>query len=108
MDNPILIPVDVPEQKIEYVKNIKTATHDTGRLMLFAGDQKVEHMNHDFYGEGIAPDDANPEHMFQIASKAKIGVFATQLGLVARYGDEYPDVPYLIKLNSKTDLVKKM
>ena len=48
-------------------------------LCFFAGDQKVEHMNDDFYGDGIAPDDANPEHMFEIASRASIGVFATQL-----------------------------
>lgn len=64
-------------------------------------------MNDDFYGEGIAPDDANPEHMFEIASRAKIGVFATQLGLVACYGADYKTIPYLVKLNSKTDLVKK-
>lgn len=108
MNSPLFVPADVPEAKrSEYEKNIQLATHDTGRLMLFAGDQKVEHMNNDFYGEGIAPDDANPEHMFEIASRARIGVFATQLGLVARYGNDYNTVPYLVKLNSKTDLVKK-
>lgn len=101
-------PLDVPQSKrVEFEKNIDTATHGTGRLMLFAGDQKVEHMNNDFYGEGIAPDDANPEHMFKIASRAKIGVFASQLGLIARYGMDYKNVPYLVKLNSKTNLVKK-
>ncbi len=74
--------------------------------MLFAGDQKVEHLNDDFYGKGIHPDDNEPEHMFRIASKAKIGVFATQLGLISRYGMDYPKVPYLVKLNSKTHLIK--
>ena len=74
--------------------------------MLFAGDQKVEHLNSDFYGEGIHPDDGDPEHLFRIASQSKIGVFATQLGLIARYGINYPDVSYLVKLNSKTNLVK--
>jgi len=44
--------------------------------------------------------------MFQIASQAHIGVFASQPGLIARYGADYPDVPYLIKLNSKTGLIK--
>ncbi|MFY1645387.1 aldolase, partial [Methanoculleus bourgensis] len=77
----------------------------TGRLMLFAGDQKIEHLNDDFAGEGIHPDDADPEHLFRIASRGRIGVFATQLGLIARYGRDYPDVPYLVKLNSKTNLV---
>lgn len=102
------VPSDVPESQIEeYKKNISIATHDTGRLMLFAGDQKVEHMNDDFYGEGIAFDDNDPEHMFKIASQAKIGVFAAQLGLIARFGSDYKDVPYLVKLNSKTNLVKE-
>ncbi len=38
--------------------------------------------------------------------KARVGVFATQLGLIARYGMDYPDVPYLVKLNSKSNLIK--
>jgi fructose-bisphosphate aldolase / 6-deoxy-5-ketofructose 1-phosphate synthase len=63
-------------------------------------------MNDDFYGPGISPDDVEPEHLFRIASKARIGVFATQLGLIARYAPNYPHVPYLVKLNSKTNLVK--
>jgi class I fructose-bisphosphate aldolase/fructose-bisphosphate aldolase/6-deoxy-5-ketofructose 1-phosphate synthase len=73
--------------------------------MLFAGDQKVEHLNDDFYGEGIPLDDAHPEHLFRIASLAKIGVFATQMGLISRYGRKYNNIPYLVKINSKTNLV---
>ncbi len=100
------IPADVPEDKIdEYIKNMNEITGGSGRLMLFAGDQKVEHLNEDFYGEGIPLDDAHPEHLFRIASLAKIGVFATQMGLIARYGRKYPTVPYLVKINSKTNLV---
>jgi len=103
----ILIPADVPqEMHATYEKNYRTLTHDTGRLMLFAGDQKVEHLNNDFYGEGISPEDNDPEHMFRIASSAKIGVYATQLGMIARYGQSYTEVPYLVKLNSKSNLVK--
>jgi len=100
------IPADVP-QKMEarYKKNFKAATNGTGRLMLFAGDQKVEHLNNDFFGKGIPLEDNDPEHMFKIAAKAKIGVFATQFGLISRYGRDYSDVPYLVKLNSKTNLV---
>ena len=73
--------------------------------MLFAGDQKIEHLNDDFAGEGIHPEDADPEHLFRIANRGRIGVFATQLGMIARYGGDYRDVPYLVKLNSKTNLV---
>ncbi|HQC34809.1 MAG TPA: aldolase, partial [Methanoculleus sp.] len=102
----IKVPLDVPAGEEErYRENYRTITHGTGRLMLFAGDQKIEHLNDDFYGEGIHPEDADPEHLFRIASRARIGVFATQLSMIARYGGDYRDVPYLVKLNSKTNLV---
>ena len=108
--NDIIVPVDVPaKSKDEYVNNYLAMTHNTGRLMLFAGDQKIEHLNDDFYGTtklGTIPSDCNdPEHLFKIASKAKIGVLATQLGLIARYGMIYQKIPYLAKLNSKSHLV---
>jgi DhnA family fructose-bisphosphate aldolase class Ia len=103
----IMVPLDVPEDAAQrYIDNYLLITKGSGRLMLFAGDQKVEHLNHDFYGEGIHPDDADPEHLFRIAGQAKVGVFATQLGLISRYGMDYRHVPYLVKLNSKTHLVK--
>ncbi len=103
----VIVPLDVPKTMQEmYVNNYMEMTRGTGRLMLFAGDQKVEHLNDDFYGEGVPEDDADPEHLFRIAAQAKIGVFATQLGLIARYGMDYRDVPYLVKLNSKTNLVE--
>jgi DhnA family fructose-bisphosphate aldolase class Ia len=105
--NDVKIPLDVPKgARQTYTENYLGMTKGSGRLMLFAGDQKVEHLNNDFYGEGIHADDADPEHLFKIASKAEIGVFATQLGLIAKYGMDYSDVPYLVKLNSKTNLVK--
>jgi fructose-bisphosphate aldolase/6-deoxy-5-ketofructose 1-phosphate synthase len=107
MSADIIVPLDVPgDSRHRYVENYLKATRDSGRLMLFAGDQKVEHLNDDFFGPGIDPQDGSPEHMFRIASQAKIGAFATQLGLIARYGMDYPEVPYLVKLNSKSNLVK--
>jgi fructose-bisphosphate aldolase / 6-deoxy-5-ketofructose 1-phosphate synthase len=103
----IKIPLDVPQdKKIIYKNNLALATQNTGRLMLFAGDQKTEHLNDDFYGEGIAKEDNNPEHMFKIASQGRIGVFAAQFGLVSRYGMDYKNIPYLVKINSKSHLVK--
>ncbi|MBP7967379.1 aldolase [Candidatus Woesebacteria bacterium] len=102
----IHIPADIPKDAHAlYEENYRKITNDSGRLMLFAGDQKIEHLNEDFYGDGISPEDNDPEHMFRIASKANIGVFASQLGLVARYGMDYKDVPYLVKVNSKTNIV---
>jgi fructose-bisphosphate aldolase/6-deoxy-5-ketofructose 1-phosphate synthase len=103
----VKIPLDVPlSARATYLKNYMEITRGSGRLMLFAGDQKVEHLNDDFFGEGIPEDDNDPEHLFRIASRSKIGVFATQLGLIARYGMDYPDVPYLVKVNSKSNLVE--
>lgn len=105
--NDIKVPLDVPQDKRDtYIQNYLAMTKESGRLMLFAGDQKVEHLNKDFYGEGVSTDDNDPEHLFRIASKAKIGIFATQLGLLARYGMDYRDVDYMIKLNSKSPLVE--
>ncbi|MEJ2654326.1 MAG: hypothetical protein P8Z69_03245 [Acidihalobacter sp.] len=106
MNNHSPIPFDVPAACHQiYLDNLQRATQGSGRLMLMAGDQKVEHLNDDFVGSGIAEDDGDPEHLFRIAAQARIGVFATQLGLIARYGPDYPDIPYLIKLNAKTHLI---
>jgi fructose-bisphosphate aldolase/6-deoxy-5-ketofructose 1-phosphate synthase len=107
MEEKTYIPADVPNGVLnEYLNNYDEITLGSGRLMLFAGDQKIEHLNDDFFGEGIAPDDGDPEHLFKIASQAEIGVFAAQLGLISLYGNDYPEIPYLVKLNSKTNLVK--
>lgn len=103
----IHVPLTVPKnKKKEYIKNYKLATRNTGKMMMFAGDQKVEHLNDDFIGKGMPKEVADPEHYFRIANKAHIGVFATQLGLIAKYGRDYPNIPYLIKVNSKTNLLK--
>jgi len=103
----IKIPLDIPKKmQNTYIENYLCITKESGRLMLFAGDQKVEHLNEDFYGNGIHPHDNDPEHLFRIASQGKIGVFAAQLGLIALYGMDYPQIPYLVKMNSKTNLVK--
>lgn len=102
----IHVPADVPSAiKSTYTEHYEALTHGSGNLMLFAGDQKVEHLNKDFFGEGVTEENNTPEHMFRIASKAKIGAFASQLGLIARYAPDYRDVPYLVKMNSKTNLV---
>jgi len=56
------VPVDIPKEvKGTYIFNYQEITRKSGRLMLFAGDQKIEHLNDDFYGEGIAPEDSDPD-----------------------------------------------
>ncbi len=103
----VKVPVDVAADAREaYIDNYLAATRGTGRLMLFACDQKIEHMNGDFYGEGIDPADLDPEHLFRIGSQGVCGVLAGQRGLIARYAADYPQINYLVKMNSKTNLVK--
>lgn len=101
----IKIPLSVPaSKKTEYKNNYKLATAGTGRLLLIAGDQKVEHLNDDFYGRGITPEDASPEHLFKIAAGTKGSLLATHLGLISRYGSDYRQIPYLVKINGKSHL----
>ncbi|MBN2247559.1 MAG: aldolase [Coriobacteriia bacterium] len=103
----VRVPIDVPAEAREtYIDNYLAATRGTGRLMLFACDQKIEHLNDDFYGEGIDVADAEPEHLFRIGSQGICGVLAGQRGLIAQYAADYPDINYLVKMNSKTHLVK--
>ena len=103
----VRVPADVPAaMRDHYIDNYLAATQNTGRLMLFACDQKIEHLNEDFFGEGIDPADAEPEHLFRIGSQGVCGVLAGQRGLVASYSADYPDINYLVKMNSKTHLVK--
>lgn len=102
----VRVPADVMPDVVDiYVDNYMKATRGTGRLMLFACDQKIEHMNKDFYGEGIDIADAEPEHLFQIGKEGVIGVLAGQRGLIAQYAKDYPNINYIVKMNSKTNLV---
>mgnify|MGYP002534256538 CR=1 FL=1 len=102
----VRVPADVMPETVElYIDNYMAATRGTGRLMLFACDQKIEHLNKDFHGEGIDPADGDPEHLFQIGDQGTIGVLAGQRGLIAQYARDYPNINYLVKMNSKTNLV---
>lgn len=101
------IPLSVPNKKKgTYERNFKIATHNSGRLFLFAGDQKVEHLNDDFYGPGIALDDSSPEHLFQIAAGVPGAILATHIGLLAHYGRKYSQLPFILKVNGKSPLDK--
>ena len=103
----VKVPADVlADARETFVDNYMKATRGSGRLMLFACDQKIEHMNKDFYGEGIDIADAEPEHLFKIGDQGVCGVLAGQRGLVAQYAADYPNINYLVKMNSKTNLVK--
>ncbi|MFA7364734.1 MAG: hypothetical protein WCZ12_00005 [Patescibacteria group bacterium] len=94
------IPMSVPQKKKKvYEKNFKDATKKTGNLFLFAGDQKLEHLNDDFSLK-LGYGNSDPEHLFKIADSSKIGVFAAHLGLISRYGKKYKNIPYLILIHS--------
>lgn len=100
------VPVTVPlDKEAEYLEHLNIATRETGNLFVFAGDQKVEHLNDDYVGEGIPPEVNDPRHYFEIAKDATFGVLAGQLGFLSRYARDYADLPYLVKLNSKSNVV---
>ena len=106
MKSTLIVPASVPpSQKNRYCDNYHAITKQTGRLMLFACDQKIEHLHQDFYGPGIDPAAANPKHIFRIASHETVGAVAMQLGLIARYAQTYSVHNYVAKLNSKTNLI---
>ena len=107
------VPADVPDELIEtFIDNMDAATCGTAKMNLFACDQKIEHLNDDFYdGSNMIPLTSNDsEHLFTIGQKCHeqgtIGVLAGQLGLISHYARDYPEIPYLVKLNSKSHLVK--
>lgn len=102
----IIIPADVPESSSKtFMLNYATITHNTNNLFLFAADQKIEHLNEDFYGPEISSDALDPEHIFNIAQQAPIGALAVHPGLIARYAKKYNTIHYIAKLNGKTNLV---
>jgi len=104
----ITIPADVPQETEKiFITNYEAITKGTSRLMLFTGDQKIEHLNQDFHGNSLPKEVNCPTHLFEIASKGYIGAFATQLGLITRYGKQYPNINYIAKLNSKTNIIPK-
>lgn len=106
-DITIYVPADVSQNaRADYCSNYRAVTRGKNRLVVFSCDQKLEHLNRDFYGPGIDPHDNDPEHLFKIAHGGNIGAFATHLGLIARYGADYPEINYIVKMNGKTDLVK--
>ena len=109
----VSVPADVPDELREtYLDNMMAATSGTGSMNLFACDQKIEHLNDDFYdgGQSIPRTSNDPHHLFEIGAKAHeagtIGVLAGQLGLISMYARDYPEIPYLVKLNSKSHVVK--
>jgi len=103
-----IIPADVPYKKqILFKKNYERVTGKNTPILLFAADQKIEHLHTDFVGIGLGKEAEHPEHIFSIAAHTKVSALATQLGLIARYGVHYPSVNYIAKLNSKTNLVSE-
>ena len=100
------IPADVPKNSESiFIENYTAITKSTNQLFLFTADHKIEHLNKDFYNKNIPAEVNDPERLFEIANEGEIGAFATQLGLIARYGKKYPDIHYIAKLNSKTDII---
>ena len=66
------VPADVPDELIEtFIQNMDAATAGTGKMNLFACDQKIEHLNDDFYdgGNEIPLSSNDPAHLFEIGHR---------------------------------------
>ncbi len=100
----ITVPVDVPDHYYErFLRNMLLLTKGTMNLFLFTGDHGIEHLHADMVGPTIPPEVASPDHLFAIAAAGHAGGFVAHPGLIARYGSDYPQVPYVVKLNGKTN-----
>jgi DhnA family fructose-bisphosphate aldolase class Ia len=95
------------KSKNDFVENLAKLTFKGKHTIMFAADQRVEHLITSFFGKDIDKDDLSAEHFFRIASRAKISALATQLGLIAKYSSTYPDINYVAKINSLTKITKE-
>ena len=103
--NTIYIPADVPRHaRAEYRKNMRLLTRGSETIFLFSADHKIEHLNDDFQLSHADAAAQEPRHLFTIAQQAPIGAMASHFGLIAQYGLQYPTIPYVIKLNGKTNI----
>ncbi len=90
----IVIPADVPRNaKRTFQTNMRNITKNTQRLAMFSADQKIEHL-----------DPVSPDKLFSIANSGNMGAFATHLGLIHRYGIQYTDINYIVKIDGKSNL----
>ena len=102
----VFIPADVPQSAHKtYEENYKAITKGTDKLFMFAADQKIEHLNKDFYGPDLPCEIDTPEHLFAIAAYEYAGAMASHMGLIARYGNKYNALNYIVKLDAKTNLI---
>jgi len=99
----VIVPLNIPKaMRDTYVKSYMEITKNTGRLMLFAGDQKVEHINDNLFRKDVPEGDGNSKKNFRIEAQSKTWVLATHLAQ-ACCGMNCRNAAYK-EINSKTDL----
>lgn len=102
----IIVPADVPAAQYErFVRNMLLLTRGTSNIFLFTGDHGIEHLHQDMVGPHMPPEVQSPQHLFSIAAAGYCGGFVGHAGLIARYGKQYPHIPYVVKLNAKTNSI---
>ncbi|MBD3252815.1 hypothetical protein GF386_03730 [Candidatus Pacearchaeota archaeon] len=74
-----------------------------GRALFLAYDQGLEHGPTDFNDDNV-----DPNYIIEIAKKAKLNAMIFQKGIAEKYRKEIrkSNIPLIIKLNGKTNLVK--
>jgi len=64
----------------------------------------MQSLNEAFFGADLPSGISDPEHIFKIAKGSEVGALCVHLGLMSRYGELYPSINYIPKLNGKTNL----
>lgn len=101
----MLIPATVPPDKHAlFTQHYNAITKNTENLLLFTADHKIQSLNKEFSGTKLPEEVGNPEHIFSIAQKSNVGALTVHLGLMSRYGAQFPSLNYIPKLDGKTNL----
>lgn len=103
------VPLDVPpEMREAFTRRVLHATFGTGMHMLYASDQRIEHLGKDHLrlaDSKLPPENENPINQWRIAKQGVVGFIAAHWGLVTHYARDFPGVPILVKLNGKTNAI---
>lgn len=71
------------------------------KALFLAYDQGLEHGPTDFNGKNVDPD-----YILKIGKRGKFNAVIIQKGIAEKYYNKQKDIPLILKLNGKTNLVK--
>jgi fructose-bisphosphate aldolase/6-deoxy-5-ketofructose 1-phosphate synthase len=107
--NGTLIPATVPSKFASlYAERLRALTTPIYAVpVILAADHKLEHLASDFFcpAKQTLLCSPSPKHFLFLAKEIGIKVVATQFGIINRYAKDFPELSYVVKMNSKTNSV---